>query len=42
MSKKSFLGKSIVSIRDLTKEDLDTILVEAEKWSPLFNLENDL
>jgi aspartate carbamoyltransferase catalytic subunit len=30
MSRKSFLGKSIVSIRDLTKEDLDIILAESE------------
>ncbi|NHJ40248.1 MAG: aspartate carbamoyltransferase [Asgard group archaeon] len=29
MSKKSFLGKSIVSIRNLTKIDLDTILAES-------------
>jgi aspartate carbamoyltransferase catalytic subunit len=29
MSKKSFLGKSIVSIRDITKEDIDIIMAEA-------------
>jgi len=31
MSRKSFLGKSIVSIRDLTREDLDIIFEEADK-----------
>lgn len=37
MSNKSFLGKSIVSIRDLTKEDLDTILEEAERMESIVN-----
>jgi len=37
MSKKSFLGKSIVSIRDLTKEDLDTILEEAERMETIIH-----
>ena len=31
MSKSSFYGKSLVSIRDLTRKDLDNILVEAAK-----------
>jgi aspartate carbamoyltransferase catalytic subunit len=31
MPKKSFLGKSIVSIRDLSKEDLDLIIEESKK-----------
>ena len=37
MTKKSFLGKSIVSIRDLTKEDLDIILEEAERMESIIN-----
>jgi len=37
MSKKSFFGKSIVSIRDLTKEDLDIIFAEAEKMETVIH-----
>ncbi|NHJ84316.1 MAG: aspartate carbamoyltransferase [Asgard group archaeon] len=37
MSTKSFLGKSIVSIRDLDKADLDIILAEAEKMEKIIH-----
>ncbi|NHJ49846.1 MAG: aspartate carbamoyltransferase [Asgard group archaeon] len=37
MSKKSFLGKSIVSIRDLTKEDIDIIMAEAAVMETVIN-----
>ncbi len=35
MSRKSFLGKSIVSIKDLTREDLDIIFEEADKMEQI-------
>ncbi len=37
MTERSFLGKSIVSIRDLVKEDLDLILQEAEKMEKIIH-----
>ncbi|MFW9924569.1 MAG: aspartate carbamoyltransferase [Candidatus Thorarchaeota archaeon] len=37
MNKSEFLGKSLVSIRDLSKEDLDLILDEAEKMEAIIH-----